>query len=113
MILLNAQYVTTVTTTVGGATQTLTTDTLFVSSVRLDFQAGIIYATVQRGTGSNPFAANMDSLEITVNPDGAFCAADGSWSGTISGGISSLISSLKSQFDQMPLASGEVTGTPE
>src|ERR1700728_403965 len=110
MILLNAPYVTTVTTALGGQSQVVTTDTLFVSEVKLDFESGKIYATIQRGTGS-PFVANMPPLKVGVNPDGSFWASEGSWAGAISGGISALLSSLQSQFDQMLLASGAITGT--
>ena len=113
MILLSSAYVTTVQATMNGQTATTTTDTLFVSSMRLDLLAGIIYATIQRGTGNAPFAWNMPNLEIVVDPNGSFFSQDGTWSGTISGGISYLISSLKSQFDQMSLASVAVYGTEE
>jgi len=113
MILLSPAYVTTVQATMNGQTTTTTTDTLFVSAVRIDLLAGIIYATIRRGTGNSPFAPNMPNLDVVVNQNGSFFSQDGSWSGTISGGISSLISSLKSQFDQMILASGAITGTQE
>jgi hypothetical protein len=109
MIKLDAAYITTVQSTLGGQTQTTTTDELFVSSVRIDFTTGALYATVQRGTGT-PFVANMDALEICVNPDGSFISTDGSWTGTVSS-APALVTQLKSTFDQFILASGKVTGT--
>jgi hypothetical protein len=109
MIKLDAAYVTTVQKTLGGVSQTTTTDTLFVSDVRIDFTTGAMYATIRRGTGT-PFANNMDILQITVNPDGSFISQDGTWQGSVAS-APALVSSLKSQFDGFILASGKVTGT--
>lgn len=113
MIKLNTQYQTSVTSTFDGQSTVTTTDTLFVSDVRLDFTTGAIYATIQKGTVVNgEFQSNLTPTDVTVNPDGTFISQDGSWSGTISG-VTTLVSSLKSQFDAFVLASGVVTGTAE
>lgn len=109
MIKLDPTYQTVQSSTFAGVTTTVTTDTLFVSSVRLDFTTGAIYATIQKGTGS-PFIANLDSVDVCVNPDGTFVSADGSWQGSIAS-APALVATLKAQFDQFVLASGVVTGT--
>lgn len=110
MILLNAVDVTTIQKSGPGVSQTITTDTLFVSSVTIDFTSGAMYATIQRGTGT-PFGSNMDALQVTVNPDGSFISTDGTWAGTVGGIAASLVASLRAQFDQFILASGKVSGT--
>lgn len=112
MILLTTPYVTTVQKTGPGVTQTTTTDTLFVSSVAFDMTTGAIYATIQRGTGKAPFIANMDALQLTVNPDGSFISSDGTWTGAVPS-APVLVASLKTQFDQMVLSSGSIAGTAE
>ena len=109
MIKLDAAYITTVQSTLGGVTQTVATDTLFVQSVRIDFSTGALYAAVLRGSGT-PFTTNMPVLEICVNPDGSFISTDGSWSGTVAA-APTLVAQLKATFDQFILASGKVTGT--
>ena len=109
MIKLDATYVTSVSTTLAGATVTTTTDELFVQSVSIDFLTGQMLAIVQRGTGT-PFSANMAPLRITVNPDGTFASLDGSWSGSVSA-APALVAQLKATFDQFILASGKVTGS--
>lgn len=109
MILLDAADITTIQKTGPGVSETTTTDTLFISSVIIDLTTGAMYATIQRG-GGNPFAANMDPLQITVNPDGSFISEDGTWSGSVAS-APLLVASLRSQFDQFILASGKVTGT--
>lgn len=87
------------------------TDTLYVKSVRLDFQTGAIYATIARGTVVNGvFAENYPSVDIVVNPDGSFVSSDNKWKGNISSaGV--LVSQLKTQFDQFILSAGLIAGT--
>jgi hypothetical protein len=109
MILLAVVDVTSIQTTMGSVTKTITTDTLFVTDVRIDFTTGAMYTTIQRGTGS-PFVANMDPLEICVNPDGSFISTDGTWAGSVSS-APALVTQLKATFDQFILASGKVSGT--
>ena len=111
MIKLDPKYQTVVTKVYNGASVTTTTDTLFVSDVRIDFTTGAIYATIRKGTG-NPFVDNDDPPEqICVNPDGTFVSQDGSWSGSLGAVAPAIVASLKTQFDQFVLASGAVTGT--
>jgi hypothetical protein len=110
MIKLDTAFVTSVTNTMGGQSQSTVTDTLFVSSVRIDFTTGAIYALILRGTGT-PFVANMEPLDICVNPDGSFTTADGStWTGNVAS-APQLVAALKEQFDGFILASGKVSGT--
>jgi hypothetical protein len=109
MILLNSAFVTAVSSTMGGVTETTTTDTLFVTSVRIDFTTGALYATIQRGSGI-PFAPNFDDLDLCVNPDGSFISTDGIWAGSVTS-APALVAQLKAEFDQFILASGKVTGT--
>ena len=109
MIKLDPNYCTTVISSFNGTTQTITTDTLFVSDVRLDMRTGAIYSTVQKGTGS-PFVSNLSSIDICVNPDGSFISSDGLWSGSVQS-APALVAQLKATFDQFILASGKVTGT--
>jgi hypothetical protein len=112
MIVLDAAYQTSVTTKLGGVTTTVTTDSLFVANVKIDFTTGIMYAVVKRGTTANgPFQSNMDDLFITVNPDGSFISSDGgTWQGIVAS-APALIAQLKATFDQFILASGKVSGT--
>jgi hypothetical protein len=113
MIKLDAQFVTTVTTSLGGVVTESVTDTLFVQSVSLDFVSGTINALVQRGqggaSGSAPFSATMDPVALTVQSNGVFTSNDGSWSGTVPG-FAAFWTQLKATFDSFILASGEVTG---
>lgn len=89
------------------------TDTLYVQSVNLDFNTGAIYATIARGTVINGvFASNYSSLSVVVNPDGSFLSSDGKWVGTVAN-APALVAGLKSQFDQMILASGAIQGVQE
>jgi hypothetical protein len=83
----------------GKVVNTLVTDTLFVSEVRIDFTTGALYATIQRGTGS-PFVSNYPALHVVVNPDGSF-VSDGPFSGN-AGDIPAIaiVQSLSGQFDQ-------------
>ena len=109
MIKLDALYQTVASSTFNGETTTVTTDTLFISDVRLDMRTEAIYATVQKGTGS-PFVSNLSSIDICVNPDGSFISSDGTWSGSVQS-APALVAQLKATFDQFILASGKVTGT--
>ena len=113
MIHLEPQYVTSVSKTMAGVTETIVTDTMFVQSVRIDFASGAIYAIILRGTiNGGQFVENMSPLEICVNPDGSFVQTndvDG-WSGTVAP-APALVAQLRATFDQFILASGEVTGT--
>ncbi|HLX83809.1 MAG TPA: hypothetical protein VKR59_07915 [Terriglobales bacterium] len=111
MIKLDTAFITGIVSTMGGATTTVTTDTLFVSCVRMDFTTGALYATIKRGTGT-PFVPNMDDLDICVNPDGSFVSTDSSWTGSVVS-VPALVAQLKAEFDQFILASGKVTGTAE
>lgn len=95
--------ITTQQTLVDGTVQdTVVTDTLYVSSVRIDFNTGALYATVQRGTVVNGvFTSNFATLNIVVNPDGSF-VSDGAFSGTPGTvSVSALVQSLSAQFDGM------------
>jgi hypothetical protein len=111
MIKLNSQFVTVINHTFGGQTQeSETTDTLFISSVRIDFTTGAMYAVIQRGTVVNSvFTSNYPDLNMTVNPDGSF-VSDGGWNGSVAA-APALVAQLKSQFDQFILASGLIQGT--
>lgn len=109
MILLSAVDTTTILQTGPGVSKKVITDTVYVTSVTIDFTTGAIYATIQRGTGT-PFVPNMATLQVTVNPDGSFISQDGTWSGSVGAIAASLITSLRSQFDQFILASGSLTG---
>lgn len=111
MIKLDAAFQTVQSSTFKGVTSTVITDTLFVSSVRLDFTTGAMYATIRKGTGT-PFVDNLDAVEICVNPDGSFVSSDGTWAGSMPQ-IAALIEQLRQTFDQFILASGAVTGTVE
>lgn len=109
MILLDAADVTTIQKTGPGVSETTTTDTLFISSVTIDLASGSMYATIQRG-GGNPFLANMDPLQVIVNPDGTFYSSDGTWSGSVGLNAPLLVAQLRATFDHFILASGKVTG---
>lgn len=86
------------------------TDTLYVQNVNLDFTSNAIYATIARGTTVNGvFSSNYPPLNVVVNPDGSFISSDGKWVGAVAN-APALVASLKSQFDQMILASGAVQG---
>jgi len=108
MIKLDAKFQTVLSSSFNGATTTVTTDTLFVSSVRIDFTTGALYATLRKGTGS-PFVDNLPSVDICVNPDGTFISSDGLWKGFVAS-VPALVGALRTQFDQFILASGAVTG---
>ena len=109
MIKLDTPFQTVASSTFDGKTTTITTDTLFVSSVRLDFTSGAMYATLRKGTGT-PFADNLASIEICVNPDGSFVSSDGSWAGSVAA-APTLVAQLRATFDQFLLMSGKITGT--
>ena len=109
MIKLDAQFQTVQSSTFKGVTTTTTTDTLFISSVRIDFTTGAIYATIRKGT-SSPFVENADPTDVCVNPDGTFVSSDGTWSGSLGAVAAAVVAQLKTQFDQFVLASGAVTG---
>jgi hypothetical protein len=110
MIKLSTNFTTTNVSTMGGQSQTVTTDTLLVSRVSIDFQANQIQATLQRGTVTDGvFTANMTPVNINVSSTGAFRSADGSWSGTLN--VASLLSSLASDFDQSVVAGIPALGT--
>lgn len=91
------------------------TDTLYISSVRLDFSTGAIYATIQRGTTdvNGIFGENYPSVDITVNPDGSFLSSDGKWVGNLGAQATSLVAQLKTTFDNFVLLAGLVSGTVE
>jgi hypothetical protein len=108
MIKLDAAFQTVQSSSFKGVTTTVVTDTLFVSSVRLDFTTGAMYATIRKGTGS-PFAENLDAVEICVNPDGSFVSSDGAWVGSVAA-APQLVAQLRATFDQFLLASGKITG---
>jgi hypothetical protein len=110
MILLDANLITAIITKVGANSKTITTDTLLVSSVTLDLEVGAIYAEIKRGTGT-PFVENMDPVSLTVNPDGSFISSDGLWSGSLGSVAAGLIATLRTQFDQFILASGQVASS--
>jgi hypothetical protein len=75
-----------------------TTDTLFISEVRIDFGTGAIYATIKRGyVDKEVFRENYPALSIVVNPDGSFISNDGKYTGTVP--ISQLVQGLSAQFD--------------
>lgn len=114
MIKLDPAFVTVVQDTMGAKQSTTTTDTLFISQVRLDFTTGAIYATIQRGAldANGQFISNYPDLDVIVNPDGSFIATNNLWSGSVAN-APTLVQQLKSQFDQMILASGVVGGTLE
>ena len=109
MIKLDTAFQTVASSTFNGVTTTVTTDTLFVSAVRIDFTTGALYATIRKGSGA-PFSDTIDAMEICVNPDGSFISSDGTWSGSVDS-APALVASLKMTFDQFILASGKVTGT--
>ena len=98
--------------TFNGATSTITTDTLFVQEVKIDFLTGTIVAVIQKGTGV-PFSPNLNSISVMVNPDGTFRSSDGMWAGSLGAAMATTIAQLKTTFDQFILASGQVTGTLE
>jgi hypothetical protein len=111
MLRLDQAFVTTIQKTLGGTSDTVVTDTIFVSDVRIDFKTGALYATLRRGIDVlGQFVENMVPVEVVVNPDGSFISLDGLWSGTAPG-VPQLITQLKGQFDQFLLASGAVSGT--
>ena len=86
------------------------TDTLYVSSVRLDFSTGAMYADIARGTVvDGVFAQNYSTVSIVVNPDGSFLSNDGLWEGKLAF-APAFVDQLKKQFDQFVLASGLISG---
>lgn len=107
MIKLDAQFVNTVTNSLGGVVTEVVTDTLFVQSVSIDFVAGTINAIVQRGQGN--FFPNMAPLCITVQQNGSFQSLDGAWSGEVPS-FAAFFAQLKATFDGFILASGVVDG---
>lgn len=112
MIKLDVPYTTTVQYLAGNTVvSSVTTDTLYVREVRMDFSTGSMYALIDRGTVINGvFGSNYPSLEIIVNPDGSFTSPDGStWVGTVASSPA-LVAQLKTTFDQFLLASGKITG---
>ena len=109
MIKLDTTFQTVQSSTFHGVTTTVTTDTLFVSSVRIDFTTGALYATILKGTGT-PFVCNLPPVEVCVNPDGSFISQDGSWSGSCPA-VVALVAQLRAAFDGFILGSGVVTGT--
>lgn len=110
LIKLDPQYQTVVQHTFNGETETDTTDTLFVSDARLDFRSGALYATIEKGSVvDGQFVQNLDSVEVTVNPDGTFVSNDGLWTGQIPS-APTLLATLKAEFDQFVLASGTISG---
>lgn len=115
MIKLSPQFTTTVEYLYGGTmVGSVTTDTLYVTSVRLDFSSGAIYAEIVRGTtdpSTGIFEQNYDSVSITVNPDGSFLSSDGKWQGNLGTQATSLVAQLASTFDEFILGAGLVTGT--
>ena len=109
MIKLDTTFQTVQSSTFNGVTTTVMTDTLFVSSVRIDFTTGALYATILKGTGT-PFVCNLPPVEVCVNPDGSFVSSDGLWNGSVAS-APQLVAQLKAAFDGFILASGTVTGT--
>ena len=112
MIKLDAPFQTVASSTFNGVTTTVLTNTLFISSVRIDFNTNAMYATIQKGTvdALGSFGANLSAVEICVNPDGTFVSSDGSWSGSVTS-APALVAQLKVAFDGFILASGTVTGS--
>jgi hypothetical protein len=108
MIRLDPQYITTQSSSFNGQTHTQVTDTLFISSVRIDFSTGAMYATIQSGSGT-PFDQTLDPFDVCVNPDGTFISSNGTWEGIVAA-APTLVAQLKATFDQFILASGKVTG---
>lgn len=114
MIRLDAQFQTTVQILSGGTVvNSVTTDTLLVSNVQIDFQQGVLHADIQRGSVvGGAFVANYPPVRVKVKDDGSFISDDASWHGTLPG-LAQLMNQLKSEFDQFILSSGFVTGTQE
>jgi hypothetical protein len=111
MIKLDQQFVTTIQTSLGAATTTTVTNTLFVSDVRIDFNTGAIYACIRRGTFDGAtFTPNMAPSNVVVNPDGSFLSDDGFYHGNL-GAATQLVAQLRATFDQFVLSSGAVTGS--
>ena len=108
MIKLDAPFVTTISRSIGGEEQVTITDTLFVSSVTLDFTTGTLLAVIQRGIGK-PFFANMEEMVVKVNADGSFASLDNTWTGAVPA-VPGVIASLRASFDQLLLSSGSLTG---
>ena len=108
MIKLDTPFQTVQSLTFNGQTITTTTDTLFISSVRIDFNTGAIYATIQKGTGDT-FIDTLPPIDIVVNPDGSFGSSDHLWTGSVPAAIQ-LVEQLRTTFDQFILSSGKVTG---
>lgn len=109
MIKLDTPFQTVASSTFNGVTNTVITDTLFVSDVRLDFTTGAIYATIRSGSGT-PFVPTIDPFEVCVNPDGSFISSNGTWTGAIAA-APVLVAQLRATFDQFVLGSGKITGT--
>ena len=80
MITLDATSVTTTSATRGGKTITSTTDTLVVSYVELQLEAGTILAIIKRGTiVDGKLVESEPALWVNVNADGTFASRDGAW----------------------------------
>ena len=111
MIKLASPYVTTIEYRYGSdVVGSVTTDTLYIRSVRFDFSTGAFYADIDRGTIVNGiFASNYPSVSIIINPDGSFISNDGKWSGKLQS-AAPLVAQMAAQFDQMLVSSGLVQG---
>jgi hypothetical protein len=81
---------------------TVVTDTLFISEVRIDFADSTIWARIQRGTidGDGKFQENYSPLSVQCSTDGSFSS-----SGLFSGNpgdipVQAIVGALAAQFDQ-------------
>src|ERR1035441_5648710 len=113
MIHLDTASTTTASSTRGGKTVTVQTDTLVVRYVEMNLIEGSLLAIIDRGTmvGSPAvFTVTDVPLWVDVKPDGSFTSRDGAWAGTVST-AGTIVQGLKAAFDGFLLAGGVVTGT--
>ena len=111
MIHLDTASTTTASSTRGGKTVTVQTDTLVVRYVEMNLIEGSILAIIDRGqVVDGKFVSTDVPLWVDVKPDGSFTSRDGAWAGTVST-AGTIVQGLKAAFDGFLLAGGVVTGT--
>jgi len=116
MIQLAADFVITQQFLLGSAVQSSAkTDTLFISSVNVNFASGVITATIRRGTIINgAFSSNYPDVQVTVAADGTYSSSDGSITGTLASGTpptNVALAQIASAFEQLVLGTGVIQGT--